>query len=280
MKTLRYFRKMKAAVLLSTVVLLALLIGDRTARAANYNVSFGNASGYVGDSVTVSMTVSPEAASIEIKLAYSSDFLQMTGYSGGLGNASISYNANSISINDYASSGAKAATYTFTFKTLKAGSGWVKVSEVVEITDAAGDPQPSSVANQAAVTINQKPTASSEAHLASLTIVPGSWNRNFDPNVTEYAISLSEYTSELTFQFKTMESHAQVGYWPYTKPGKIALTDTTINFYIKCTAQDGKTAVMYHFLISRRPFRRHSRPHLLKRRRRKRLPRRPPKRSR
>ena len=253
MKTLRNLRMLKTSMLLCMVLTAVFLFSARTARAANYTVSFSNATCYVGETVNISMTITPETASIEIKLAYSADLLQMTGYSGGLGNANITYNANSISINDYASNGAKSATYTFTFKTLKAGSGWVRVSEVIEITDAAGDPQPSSVANSAAVTINQKPTASSEARLESLTVVPGKWNQSFSPDVKEYSISLDTYTPELTFQFKSKESHAQVIYWPYSKPGKIALETETTNFYIKSTAQDGQTAILYHFLITRPP---------------------------
>lgn len=215
-----------------------------------YNISFDSPVCYKGDNVVVTMTITPEAAGAQLSLSYSSTNLSMIGWSGGLGNACINYNNATITINDYASSGSSIATYEFTFKALEEGSGFVEVSEIVEIVDENGDPQQVSVANQSLVTINQVPSASSEARLESLVIEPGSWDKEFNSDITEYSIYPDSQVNELSFQFVLKDSNATISYWPYSEPNKIQLDDSgTTSFTIRVTAQDGITFIDYNINI-------------------------------
>lgn len=113
-----------------------------TPTEGSYAITFGNPICNVGDTITVKMRVAPEAASTMIRLNYTTEYLSMTGYSGGLGNDPdrVQYSNVSISINDYASEGTAIAQYEFTFRALKEGTGRVTIAEVVEITDGNGDP--------------------------------------------------------------------------------------------------------------------------------------------
>lgn len=214
-------------------------------------IVFGNPVCYEGDTITVKMRVKLMASAIDLKLAYDSQHLQMTGYSGGLGNTNITYNANSITINDYCSTGANIAEYQFNFKTLAAGSGYVRVSELNEITDENGNPYMDIYGiGQSLITIKERPSASSEARLQSLTISPGTWNKAFDPDATDYTISITSSDTELSLQYTTMDSNATVAYWPYSEAGKLVIdTEGENEFTIRCTAQDGRTTVDYHITV-------------------------------
>ena len=67
MKTLRNLRMLKTSMLLCMVLTAVFLFSARTARAANYTVSFSNATCYVGETVNISMTITPETASTQSK---------------------------------------------------------------------------------------------------------------------------------------------------------------------------------------------------------------------
>lgn len=216
-----------------------------------YVITFGNPVCYAGDNIVVKMKVNLIASSLQMSLAYSSDYLQMTGYSGGLGNASINYNGSTISINDYSSTGADIALYEFSFKALKVGTGFVRTSVIDEIADENGDPyvEIGSV-GESIVTIKAAPSASSEARLQSLTISPGTWDKAFDPDTTDYTISITSSDTELSLQYTTMDSNATVAYWPYSEAGKLVIdTEGENEFTIRCTAQDGRATVDYHITV-------------------------------
>ena len=92
---------------------------------------------------------------------------------------------------------------------------------------------------------------STEARLSALNVTPGTWNRSFDPNVTEYRINVGADRDSLVFSYSTMANNCNVEWWPYSQPGKINVQKGTTNFSIKVTAQDGKTTKTYNLTIVR-----------------------------
>ena len=144
MKKFRNLTKFNISVF--TICAFIFLIGIyRDAHAATpVSITFTNPQCYVGQSVTVAMTISPQTPGVQgIVLKYSSEYLSMTGWSGGLSNganASVTYNKEIIRINiDNSNTGAIVPTYYFTFKALKAGTGKIEILEVGDISDPNGE---------------------------------------------------------------------------------------------------------------------------------------------
>ena len=173
MKKTRNLTLLKLTIVL-IVILLGIMCGRKTVKAATpIKVSFTSPKCNVGQSVTVGMTINPESTGVQnFDLAYSSDYLKMTGWSGGYSNGSnavVSFNAYTIHIAiDYSNTGSSVVTYYFTFQALKAGTGSIWITSIEDVSDPTGQ-SPYEVSKEkgaqwgpASITISQPPTAPSD----------------------------------------------------------------------------------------------------------------------
>lgn len=148
----------------------------------------------VGNQVTVTMTVY-EVAGYDIWLSYNSNLLQYVGNDGR-----VSGGGGSLHVIDFASSGTGTLTVTLPFQTLAAGTAKVTIAGQ-ELADGNGDTIDASTGGvklgDSTVHIINKPTASSDSSLKSLTVSPGTLSPQFSPKTTSYSMTVSASTSKL-----------------------------------------------------------------------------------
>ena len=205
----------------------------------------------------------PKVSGIKVVLFYDNTFLTYADSAevNGFGNMAVSANPNQLTIVDFsmqAGGGKEEVSYSISFKaanSLSASSIQTKIGVAeAQISDPENNlySKGNSSTHEGSSTVKISEYApSNEARLGSLTIVPGKWNRSFDPDVTDYSIEVDAGTSALALQYSPKESHGKVIYWPYTRPGFIDVAPGTMNFTLQVTAQDGTTTKEYHISIHR-----------------------------
>ena len=185
------------------------------ANAANASISVSSASGSVGDTVSVDVTVKPEGAALaQIAVSYDTNYLEYAGGGNG-GEAGIVMDALDISEGS-------TGTTTIKFKLKKAGTTTVSISSastrVLEVN--AADPENANMnisKTDGSVAINAASSASADSHLSGLVVqavtqsgdsTTVSYSPSFSPDVYEYRADLAANTSKLVIATTLSDSNA------------------------------------------------------------------------
>lgn len=183
----------------------------------------------VGNNVNVTVTVSSSApiGAWEFVLNYDSSKLRLVS------------STPATYIVGYGDGVKKTASYTYTFKTLTAGSTSVSVKNalVLDFNTEAKLALSTSPANINIV----KPTItvkSSNAYLSDLTVSAGTLDPLFNKKTTEYNVSIDELIDKLTIKATPEDSKASI-----LGDGEVVLSEGKNTFEVKVTAEDGKTQI-------------------------------------
>lgn len=224
-------RKITTAVL---TVLAAVILFSCLTFAASGTISVSNATVTEGSNVTVTVKTSIAVAGVQFKLKYDTSCLEFVSYSGSNGFTTAPTVENGvIMIVDNCPEGSAIYSATITFKPLKVGKSTISVTSVDMVCDTVGDAL-SFTGGSGTVTVNARPTASSDATLKSLSISPGKLSPAFSSSNTEYSVSVSNSVTSIAVTAKTNHSAAKFSVSGNTK---LAVGNNTVR--IKVTAENG-----------------------------------------
>ena len=214
-----------------------------SASAASASIHFSDPSATVGSTVTVNVSIGEAVAFYDVRLSYDSSMLEYVSCSGSTGNFSGWGGGGSVSINDYATSGAGSFSCSITFKALKSGTANVNVA-YSDLVDTNGDAMEVSC-GYSAVTISNPVTASSDSSLKELSISPGTLSPSFSAGTKNYTATVSSGTTSVVVSAIKNHSAASV-----SVSGGNNLSVGTNNVYITVTAEDGSQST-YTIVVTR-----------------------------
>lgn len=170
--------------------------------AGTARVSIGSASGTVGDTVSIDVSISASSGigGATIYVSYDPSILALSGSSSNSGTAMVSFMDEST---------ASSQSKTITFKIIGAGTSSLNVigdSKVIDI-----DMQACSISKSlGSVTASAPASYSSDNTLSSLQISPGVLSPAFSPDVTTYTTSVGADCASLTVSAVPNDSKATV----------------------------------------------------------------------
>lgn len=170
--------------------------------AGTARVSIGSASGTVGDTVSVDVSISASSGigGATIYVSYDPSILALSGSSSNSGTAMVSFMDEST---------ASSQSKTITFKIIGAGTSSLNVigdSKVIDI-----DMQACSISKSSGSVKASAPASySSDNTLSSLQISPGVLSPAFSPDVTTYTASVGADCASLTVSAVPNDSKATV----------------------------------------------------------------------
>lgn len=170
--------------------------------AGTARVSIGSASGTVGDTVSIDVSISASSGigGATIYVSYDPSILALSGSSSNSGTAMVSFMDEST---------ASSQSKTITFKIIGAGTSSLNVigdSKVIDI-----DMQACSISKSSgSVTVSAPASYSSDNTLSSLQISPGVLSPAFSPDVTTYTTSVGADCASLTVSAVPNDSKATV----------------------------------------------------------------------
>lgn len=170
--------------------------------AGTARVSIGSASGTVGDTVSIDVSISASSGigGATIYVSYDPSILALSGSSSNSGTAMVSFMDEST---------ASSQSKTITFKIIGAGTSSLNVigdSKVIDI-----DMQACSISKSSgSVTASAPVSYSSDNTLSSLQISPGVLSPAFSPDVTTYTTSVGADCASLTVSAVPNDSKATV----------------------------------------------------------------------
>ncbi len=247
------FKKSFLTIFLSLILLLSLFSFSASA-AGTTTLAFSNTSPKVGDTISVSVTLNAgeEVYGVDGTITYDTSILQYV--SGG-----DSASGNKVRLlKDTA--GEKRLTYSVKFKVKATGSAVVSfatdyVNSSLKRTPASGC---SAKLTIKAPTASSKPTTSSKpssntstpakssnANLSALSIGIGSLSPAFDPNATEYSVTVENSVAAVNITATPANSKATV-----SGAGERELVVGDNKFAITVTAQNG-TKKTYNLTVRR-----------------------------
>ena len=201
---------------------------SKTYAAGTANISISQASGLVGENVTISVTVSAseEVYATQLYLSYDSSIVE---YKSGSADTSGGGTIGMINTDTYTSK-----TFSFTFEIKAVGSS--KISVVGNTRLINGDESDITVSSSTGSITGKAPVSySSDNTLKSLTISPGVLSPAFSSSTTYYTTSVDADVEKLIVNAVANDSNATVTVkYANLDPG----SNTT---YIIVTAQDGST---------------------------------------
>ena len=233
--------------LLSTLVIVALLVGLLGAipvsAAGTVNVWVGSTNVIINDAVTVTIVYNGGGegiGSMDAKFYYNTEtfeYLSCTGATanGGAGVVTISYYSMEATPSD-------ELTVTLKLKAISPGDGNFKLT-----TEDLSSDNGTLLANHVKtidVTASE-PTLSDNANLKSLVPSKGTLTPKFDPNTTEYTITVSNSVESLSLSVTTADADAKTSI-----SGKNALQVGKNTRVITVTAPNGTTK-KYTVVINR-----------------------------
>lgn len=170
--------------------------------AGTARVSIGSASGTVGDTVSIDVSISASSGigGATIYVSYDPSILALSGSSSNSGTAMVSFMDEST---------ASSQSKTITFKIIGAGTSSLNVigdSKVIDIDMQACGISKSS----GSVTASAPASYSSDNTLSSLQISPGVLSPAFSPDVTTYTTSVGADCASLTVSAVPNDSKATV----------------------------------------------------------------------
>lgn len=170
--------------------------------AGTARVSIGSASGTVGDTVSIDVSISASSGigGATIYVSYDPSILALSGSSSNSGTAMVSFMDEST---------ASSQSKTITFKIIGAGTSSLNVigdSKVIDI-----DMQACSISKSSgSVTASAPASYSSDNTLSSLQISPGVLSPAFSPDVTTYTTSVGADCASITVSAVPNDSKATV----------------------------------------------------------------------
>lgn len=226
-------KKILSKKLMALVVALTLVLSLTTPlgwAAEPCTVTFSDPTVTVGNNVTINVQVSGKVGAAKIELVYDQSYLQFV--SGDLGNGSGG--GGTVMLYRLNTTGYSSMSFSMTFKTLKTGKTTIDCYNY-DIADgtAAGEDMKVTMGNST-VTINAKPTASSNNNLSSLSISPGTLSPGFSAGTTSYSASVSNATTSVAVSAKAADSKAKVAVWGNTG---LSVGNNTIT--VQVTAENG-----------------------------------------
>lgn len=231
MKQLNRTNLMAFVVALLLILTVATPVGRADeARALPCTVSFSDPSVIVGNNVTVNVRVSGQVGAATIHLVFDRSYLQYVN--GDLGTYG-KHNGNTITL-DKENAGSGNMSFSMTFKALKTGKTSIDCTGY-DISDGTNDPQSMNVnMGNSVVTINAKPTASSNNNLSALSISPGTLSPGFSAGTTSYRASVSNSTTSVAVSARAADSKAKVAVW-----GNTGLDVGNNTVTVQVTAENG-----------------------------------------
>ncbi len=199
MTVMRKISKIISSLVVALSLCLAVL--PFTALAAGASIAFSKSSVSVGDTVSVTISVSADSMyGVDVSGSYNEEVLTYVSGASSAG-AGIFRITESEGFN-----GESKKSFTLVFKAKKAGDCTFSVNGEV----ASGIP-PVSVAVSASATMNVKDvTLSNNANLKSLRPGSGSLSPRFSQNVTEYTVNVKNSVTECKLYADTVEPSAKV----------------------------------------------------------------------
>ena len=170
--------------------------------AGTARVSIGSASGTIGDTVSIDVSISASSGigGATIYVSYDPSILALSGSSSNSGTAMVSFMDEST---------ASSQSKTITFRIIGAGTSSLNVigdSKVIDI-----DMQACSISKSSGSVIASAPASySSDNTLSSLQISPGVLSPAFSPDVTTYTTSVGADCASLTVSAVPNDSKATV----------------------------------------------------------------------
>lgn len=170
--------------------------------AGTARVSIGSASGTIGDTVSIDVSISASSGigGATIYVSYDPSILALSGSSSNSGTAMVSFMDEST---------ASSQSKTITFKIIGAGTSSLNVigdSKVIDI-----DMQACSISKSSGSVKASAPASySSDNTLSSLQISPGVLSPAFSPDVTTYTTSVGADCASLTVSAVPNDSKATV----------------------------------------------------------------------
>ena len=222
----RLFSRNLSALFVALVMILGLT--TPISWAASCTVTFSDPTVTVGNNVTINVKVSGSVAAATIWMNYDQRYLQFVSGSGvaqgGGGSVKLDY--------AYDSGGAGSMSFSMTFKTLKTGQTTVDCT-TYDIVDGNAEQVTANMGNSV-VTINAKPTASSNNNLSALSISPGTLSPGFSAGTTSYRASVSNSTTSVAVSARAADSKAKVAVW-----GNTGLDVGNNTVTVQVTAENG-----------------------------------------
>ena len=166
------------------------------ALAADVDVMFSDPSVKVGSTVSVNVYTDKDIAGITMTVTYDADYLAYTGFSGGLGSASVQDNGGSLNIVDYCASGAAKLSLNLNFTAKAVGTTVLRPSACM-ISDAGGDTMSVEYTSHSSTVKVTSASASSDARLSWLYIYPGTLRPAFSSDTTTYSVTVPYDTTWL-----------------------------------------------------------------------------------
>lgn len=222
----RLFSRNLSALFVALVMILGLT--TPISWAASCTVTFSDPTVTVGNNVTINVKVSGSVAAATIWMNYDQRYLQFVSGSGvaqgGGGSVKLDY--------AYDSGGAGSMSFSMTFKTLRTGKTTVDCTNY-DIVDGNAEQVTANMGNSV-VTINAKPTASSNNNLSALSISPGTLSPGFSAGTTSYRASVSNSTTSVAVSATAADGKARVAVW-----GNTGLDVGNNTVTVQVTAENG-----------------------------------------
>ena len=199
--------------------------------AASASFSLSGATVTEGENVSVTLSTQTSIAGLNAILQFDSSYLQYVSCSGGFAPA-INASNGVLNIVDYHSSGEARYSLTFTFRTLRTGTSSLTAS-FTSVSSGNGDLMDASTCS-ASVTINARPTASSDASLSALSVSPGRLSPSFSSSRTEYSVSVANSVTSIAVSATVNDSAAR-----YSVSGNTRLSVGINTVTVRVTAENG-----------------------------------------
>lgn len=240
----RKLKKLAAAFLTLTMLLLALPGQLLVSYAATGKITFSDPSVSVGNQVSVTMKIASSdgtgLGSSDVMLEYDAsalEFISGTNANGGAGSVRV--------VGSMESANQTTFSFTLKFKALKAGTTSITVKSQ-EVYDADSRTVTIEHVGSSAVKVNAPENSSKDASLSSLTISPGVLSPAFSADVTEYTATVSGTVEKITVSAPANDSKASV---VVEGAEGLQLGENTV--LCKVTAEDGTTTKTYTITVTK-----------------------------
>ncbi len=232
----RTFKKIISLLAVSAIMLSAFAFN--TAAASGRTIfSVSNKSPKVGDTVTVTVTISADEDmyATEANVSVDAGILQfVSGSSANLSGGSIKIVGTP--------GGSKSQSYTLTFTAKAAGKTAISISGVkyvgadeVSVTGASDYITVTEPTSSATPSTPSTPTPSSNANLSSITVSSGKLSPSFSASRTSYSVEVENSVNKITLGATAADSGAKITGTVRNRSIKVGLN----SFVISVTAADG-----------------------------------------
>ena len=236
----KIFRK---SIIVTVSAVIFMTAGFLSAYAAKGVIYFSDPEASVGDTVNVSVKVETDSAALgraDISLKYpenSLEFIEGHNCDGGAGMIRIHGNVSGGNVSNL--------DYSISFKALKPGQHTITVDST-EIYDASDKAVEMTHTGSSMVTVRGGEEVSSNATLKDLQVSPGALKPDFDPQVTEYSLTVGMNVDSLAITARAYDDKSVVNV-----SGNENLSDGENTVSISVTAPDGTNKAEYVLKVTK-----------------------------